>query len=249
MNRHSLSQFGRPVGCHWLRQCAPVRVLENEALAKPVAPPVLALLRRATSRSGFTLTEVLIVVTIIAIVGAVVLPSLQATRTHSLESVARILAADLRLARSHAIEYNTDWTVRFDVAAGRYFLEHSGSGSPPAPVNVHASAGQSRDVYVVDLSRLGVSTNTSGGVVLDGVFGSDSNESYSIVTFGPIGGTGPQSGSAANRSEDTVIRLSTGFGSEQRIIRLTVSWVTGQVWISELETPTNINPPIAIIGL
>ena len=217
----------------------------NTTSPKTEAMPV----RRAASCSGFTLIEVLIVVTIIAIVGAVVLPSLHATRTHSLESVARILAADLRLARSHAVQYNMDWTIRFDVAASRYSLEHSGSGSRPVPVNVHASAGQSRDIYVVDLSRLGVSTNTSGGVVLDDVFGSDSNESYSIVTFGPIGGTGPQSGSGANRSEDTVIRLSTGSGTEQRIIRLTVSWVTGQVWISELETPTGINHGVSTTGL
>lgn len=187
-------------------------------------------------RTAFTLMETLITVTILGILASVILPAMQSTNTRTLESAARILAADLRLARSLAIQFNTDYTVRFDQQNNVYEIVHTGTGNPPPITNPLAPNPQD-GTYLVELERLGATSSHGNGVSLVAVMLDDSRQPETNVTFGPLGGTGPA------RSEDTVIWLAKGRPQDVRFVRLTVSWVTGQVWIDEspAESPATEN--------
>ena len=174
------------------------------------------------SRRAFTLVEVLITMMILTIMASVVITSANWGGPQTLESAARVLAADLRLARSLAVQYNTEWSVLFRSSNDSYEIVHTGTGNPPPLEDPLAPAGQG---YRVELNRLGTSTGSDNGIRLAGLALEDSGSNVTDVTFSPLGGTGPL------RNENTVILLAGRSGTNVQTVRLTVSWVTGQVWI------------------
>jgi type II secretory pathway pseudopilin PulG len=169
--------------------------------------------------------ELLIVIGILAILASVVIPAVDGAGAQTLESSARILAADLRLARSQAIGFNTHYTVRFDSAANSYELLHTGNGSPPPLVNPLAPPSSTPGVYRVDLDMVGSTTPQPSSALLAFAELSQSHAPVTEVRFCPTGGTGP------DRTDDTIVWLTAGSGSQTRAIPVTVSWVTGNVWI------------------
>lgn len=189
----------------------------------------------AFRRAGFTLVELLLLLTIMGIVASIAVPTMQSSGIETVESTARIIAADLRLAHSLAVQYNTDWTVRFDSSNNAYALVHTGSGNPPVPKNPRARPGDPSDEYVVYLDRL--SAGTKASLSVDRVEFGQSPTVTDRVTFGPLGGTGPQPGSSADRSEDTVVWVTASDGQSRLSVPLSISWVTGQAQIGEPVTP------------
>ena len=181
-------------------------------------------------RTGFSIFEVLIVVTILAILAAVAVPSFQAVETQSLKSVARSLATDLRLARDLSIQHNTNYTVRFDTANNAYEIIHTGTGTPPPLRNALAAHGSATGTYRIDLDDFAPTKNQSSNVIFANMALSNSNQSVTDVTFGPLGGTGP------SRGEDTVIWLKTQHGRTVQSIKITISWVTGQAWLDDVSS-------------
>lgn len=177
---------------------------------------------RAVRRRAFTLVEMLIVVGIMAVLATLAVPAVQSWTSQPLESVARVTASDLRLARSYAVQFNTEFTVRFDVSANAYEIVHTGSGDPPRPRNPLAGAGEQDGRYRIELDRL--TPATARPIRLAGAVLAPSGETVEEIRFQPSGGTGP------HRNEDTLIRLASGSGAEMRTVQLRVSWVTGQVW-------------------
>lgn len=69
--------------------------------------------------AGFTLYELLIVVALIAIIGATALPSLTNSNTIKLETAAREVADSLRFARSEAMRTGIAHGVRLDQSPPR----------------------------------------------------------------------------------------------------------------------------------
>lgn len=70
---------------------------------------------------GFTIVEVLIVVSIVGIIAAIVGPRIGQTATHTLPSAARLLAADLQYAQLQSIQRAGD-----DLAGVLFFDDGSG---------------------------------------------------------------------------------------------------------------------------
>jgi len=183
------------------------------------------------NRHAFTLIELLIVIMLIAILASVSLISTEGSGVLSLEATARIVAADLRLARNYAIKFNTEYSVAFDFDTQSYEILHTGAGSLPVPQNHLAGSAVDSSKYIRTLQKQ--SLNLPEQVYLKEVTLNTSRSNVTDLAFGPMGGTGPA------RNEDTILILSTARNGTTFYIPITVSWITGQAWIEDIQTITN----------
>lgn len=79
--------------------------------------------RTTPKRTGYTLAEVLIVVTIIGIASAVVVPHMLAAGTLGVQAAARIIVSDILYAQNDAIAQQRTRRVIFDPANESYVLQ------------------------------------------------------------------------------------------------------------------------------
>lgn len=187
--------------------------------------------RHLADRRAFTLVEMLIVIMLISILASVSLISTDTSGSFSLEATTRMLVADLRLARNHAIKFNTKYTVNFDLDSQAYEILHAGAGNLPVPQNHLAGSGADSDKYIKNLQIR--SMNLPDQIVIRQIKLNTSETSVNDLTFGPMGGTGP------SRNEDTILILSTEKNGTIFYIPITVSWITGQAWVEDIQTLTN----------
>ena len=94
---------------------------------------------------GFTIVEMLVVIMIIALMTTIVGVNLRAKDRTNLDSVARILMADLRYVRSMALVGSADTEIIVDVAGKHYF-------SSDAKINKHFPQGMTVAVTVDEKS-------------------------------------------------------------------------------------------------
>ena len=95
----------------------------------PNASPRLTKVPRAISYAGFSLLELIVVITLLAVVLALSLPtSRPALGKPKLEMATARLVATLRTAHAEAVRTNADRTVRIDVA--RATIEAEGGSTP-----------------------------------------------------------------------------------------------------------------------
>ncbi|MEX0887179.1 MAG: GspH/FimT family pseudopilin [Phycisphaeraceae bacterium] len=130
----------RPVGLAWRAA--------NVALRTGTGAPCPS--RREGRRSrGYTLVEVLIVVTIVGVAGAIVVPQMLASGTMGIQAAARSVIADLLYAQNEAIAQQSAHGVRFDVANDRYqLIDDNGDTIPGSWRMGGGGAG-----YAIDLQR------------------------------------------------------------------------------------------------
>ena len=185
-------------------------------------------------RSGHTLFELLIVVTVIGILASVAIPAMSSRATTGLSAAARVMASDLRLASDLAVQYGTQYTLTFDIIDNQYQLTLTGPGNPPALQNPYDQGGGNIGTYVVPIGQFGGNGATPNGVRLLGANLKTSGQSVTNISFGSLGGTGP------GRTDDTQIWLICGPTSNPVYIRLTVTAITGEVWIDQ---PTSYSVP------
>jgi len=184
-----------------------------------------------TTRRGFTLVEIMIAVTVLAILAALAVPSFQPSVTAQLETTAQVIAADLAQVRQLAVTYNSSYRITFDATQNRYYLEHSGTNStlsllPPTTYPNPANTPQRQYFDLDELPHLGP------GVFLSRVVTKSTNPTVlTSVEFGPLGAT--------TSTSDTVIWLSCGSGGDLRYIPIEINAVTGLAQIGEL---TNAGP-------
>ena len=88
----------------------------------------------STRRAGFTLMEMCVMLVIIGIVGAMVL-AMAGNQGLGPEAAARMLAADLRYAQTHAVTYRQSVKVVFDDANSAYSILDSSDQLLINPVN------------------------------------------------------------------------------------------------------------------
>lgn len=190
--------------------------------------------RRCVS-AGFTLLELLLVVTIIGILVAIVMPSTQPAVYDQLRSTAQIAATDLAYARSLAVANNSNYRITYDLEANRYVLKHSGTNSAlnRLPNSPFSSLGDPADQHIVDLDEL---PHAGPTVRLAAVAATGAAaQSVSNVEFGPLGQT--------IRTDPTTIWLMAGSGSERRYMTLVVNPATG---LTEIGGYSNVGPPTGI---
>ena len=116
----------------------------------------------STLAPGFTFIEIVIVITLVAILAWLAFPSLGALGEMRLDAAARRVASDIRYAQNRAIGSRSVHGVRFDVSANRYIVYAGNSGD--AIVNP-ANRGQN---LVVSFAAL---TETRGVTIESASFG------------------------------------------------------------------------------
>ncbi|MCC6662036.1 MAG: prepilin-type N-terminal cleavage/methylation domain-containing protein [Phycisphaerales bacterium] len=77
---------------------------------------------RDCGRRGYTLVELLIVVAVLGIAGAMVIPQLGSTDVLRIQAAVRTIVSDINLAQSDALARQEARALVFDVAANKYQL-------------------------------------------------------------------------------------------------------------------------------
>lgn len=195
--------------------------------------PISSHLRRGVEgnrSAAYTLIEMMIVMTVIGILASIVLPAIGSGPSVGLMAAGRILASDLRLASDLAVQYGTQYTITFDGAKNQYQLTLTGSGNPPALQNPQAPPGTPAGVYIVSIGQIdGISTDSNGVRLLTAKLKAG-GQSVTNISFGSLGGTGP------GRTDDTEIWLTCGPNQNPQYLRITVTAITGQVWMDRPTT-------------
>ena len=169
------------------------------------------------SDRAFTLAEVLTVVTIIGIAGAVVVPQLLNAGSLGVQAATRSVVADILFAQNDAIATQATRRVIFDVTNNRYWLTADTSfamgGTLPNPTNalsVTWKDGTGGPNYLVDFAT---DNRFQGVAVQNASFGG-----VPVLEFDALGG--PTSGGTV----DVIFNTTT--------LRVTVAPFTGRVTVA-----------------
>ncbi len=179
--------------------------------------------------AGLTLLEVLLVITLMAILAAAVIPNANPGIAEQLRSVAQVVGSDLDYTRSLAVTHGSAYRVSFEPGTNRYVLSHAGVNPlldklPRSPFH-ETPAGQNEIVVrLADLPNLGPTVTLLGAALSDGQNG------YLALTgevvFKELGQT--------LQTGPTRIWLAAGGGSPPRTISLSINPVTGLTTIEPL---------------
>ncbi len=162
---------------------------------------------------GYTLIEVLIVVVILGIAGALVVPSIASADVLRVQAAVRTIVSDINFAQSDGLAHQEGRAIVFDPPTNRYaLLEVHGPNPDP----------QTDTIYEVDLSQ----ANRFHDARIDSAifdFGS-------TLVFDEFGGpvTAPGSATPGNGGTITV----SGSGS---VFAITVEAYTGRVTVTRLQ--------------
>jgi prepilin-type N-terminal cleavage/methylation domain-containing protein len=159
-------------------------------------------------RGGYTLVEVLIVVTIIGIATAVVVPQMLTAGTLGVQAAARIVVADMLFAQNEAIARQRPVSIVFDQDNERYsLLDDTG-----AILSVRWKNGTANN-YVVDFTT---DSRFQGVVIASANFGAGNQ----ALVFDALGG--PSSGGTVE------------IEFQNTRYRVTVAAFTGRVTVQEI---------------
>lgn len=206
------------------------------------------------SQSGFTITELLIVLTLIGILSAISMPTLKSfSATRRLKSSAYSLRSLLTFARDMAITDRTTYLVVFDLDRDRYWLASSETFNPANPLTSLLTAQNSTVVAAGQNNTTGnpVTTRTSTQQVplarTSGILGvpnaMERNVTLAAMVTNHNGRTASvNSGveyvyfSPTATSEETVVYLRN---SRNQIMSVNVEAASGRVRVRQL-TPAEI---------
>lgn len=168
------------------------------------------------AKRGVSMLEMMIVVAVLGIIGAMAVPMFSATDATRLTSAASVLAADIDVARAESIAHSEDTRLMVFDNNGRTWHIAAASDTT-TPIN-HPENGQpySRTLGVSELQQLmGV---TVEGYDLDSASETNDNK----LGFGIYGQT--------DQTDDATITLASG----ERRLTLTVNATTGEVTIGQV---------------
>ncbi len=182
--------------------------------------------------AGFTLLELLLVITIIALLTAIVLSRGEETAFDQLRSTAQIVSTELSFGRGLAMANNTKYKFTFDTTLNRFILQHSGTN--PAfnqlPGMLFRSPSDTQYQYVVNLKEL---PHTGPALQIAAVTTTGSSpQRVSDIEFTPLGST--------TRTDGTAIWLMAGSGLNAKYITVTVDPVIG---LCQIGSYTKTGPP------
>jgi prepilin-type N-terminal cleavage/methylation domain-containing protein len=187
---------------------------------------VRAISSNSTGRRGYTLVEVMIAISITAIMAGAAVPLFQPNVTVQLEATGQVVAADLMRVRDLAVSNNSSYRLTFDLAQNQYYLEHTGTNAAlntlPSTIYLNSANTTTRQYTKLDdLPHIGVSPKLHAVVTV-----ATGATNVTTVEFDALGAT--------TASAETQIWLTTGSGDGLRYISLRIDPVTGLVRVNEI---------------
>ncbi len=175
------------------------------------------------TRRGYTLIEVLIVVTILGIAGALVMPSLGQTHVLRVQAAVRTIISDITYAQSDALAFQTGRAMLFDVDSNSYrLLEVNGLTLDPVNDTLYQPTGPNQQYIVAfDDPRY-------GGAVIQNV---DFDGTASLI-FDEIGGP-----VVAPGSNELASGGSLEVAGPNSLWRINVAAFSGKVTVEQLDAP------------
>jgi prepilin-type N-terminal cleavage/methylation domain-containing protein len=171
--------------------------------------------RRALRAAGYTLIEVLVVVTLLGMAAALLVPSMGQTGVLRVQASVRTIVADIAYAQSDALAYQRRRAIVFSKDENRYTI-YDVKGDAPFPdedILVDGTRESGR-------AEVGLNDPRFGGAAITGV----SFDGGSILTFDEIGGP-VQTPTGDTPSVGGYVEV-TGSGS---VFRVNVEAYTGRV--------------------
>ncbi len=159
------------------------------------------------NHAGYTLVEVLIVVTILGIAAAVVVPQMLTAGTLGIQAAARIIIADMLYAQNDAIAQQRNRKVVFDAAAESYSI----TDESDAVITARWKNGDANN-YIIDFAN---DDRFQGVVIVSADFGGDPTLEFDALGA-PLNG-----GNVVIRFQNTQYRV-------------TVAAFTGRVTVQEI---------------
>lgn len=177
-------------------------------------------------RKAFTLVEVIIVVTVIAVVAAMAIRLAEPDTNSDLQSAAQIVMIDLDFARSLSATNASNYRVSFNRTTHSYSIRHQGTNAnlnvlPTTAFHKVSDSGQQLDAALTDIPALGSVVQiqqVATGTFVSGGLG--------YVEFTPLGST--------TNTETSIIWLTAGNGARQRYIPIRVNPITGLATIGTI---------------
>lgn len=131
---------------------------------------------------AFTLVEVLVVVVIMGIAGAVVVPSLMRTSTFGVQAAGRMAISDIIIAQNAAIAAQANRSIIFEPAQNRYRLvDNTGT-----TLQAKWRAGGTATNYIIDFDT---DTRFAGVTIQNANFGGDATLVFDALGSPDSGGT------------------------------------------------------------
>jgi prepilin-type N-terminal cleavage/methylation domain-containing protein len=172
-------------------------------------------------RRAYTLVEVLVVVTILGIMGAMVIPSLGQTHVLRTQAAVRAVVADITFAQSDALAYQRGRAVVFDEDANSYTLVEITGGTIDADADALYDPRGPGQRYRVLLSE-----QDFGGARIENV---DFNGGDALI-FDELGGPVAEASSDVGSTGGSVDVV----GPDTRF-RINVAPFSGRITVQQIE--------------